>query len=115
MKRIIIISQLCTLFVAFFFVVMAINSIFETKPLMDKFLSFFVSIMPAILIILIPIFFRRYYKLSGLLYIGLATVYFFFFSPYNDLSQGWPILAIVVIPLFVFGLLHIFYDYKNLS
>lgn len=115
MKKTLHILQLLTLLVALFFVVMGVNALFESKPLMDRILSFLVSILPAILIILIPIFLRQNYKLSGWLYMGLAIIYFVFFRPYRDIAEGWPVLVIVVIPLFIIGAIHVLYDYKKIN
>ncbi|QWC00313.1 hypothetical protein KHQ88_01735 [Mycoplasmatota bacterium] len=114
MKKLIKISQFVTLLVSFFFVVMAIDSLFGNHILFDKILAFLISVLPAISIILIYVFFRNYYKLSGLLYIGLSIVYFFFFRPYSDFSQGWPVLIIVIIPLLGVGLIHLFF-YKKIK
>ena len=110
MKKTILVAQLATVLVAFIFVVFAISSLYTEEALVYRMLNFAILISPGILIVLVLIFFRNYYKISGLLYVGLGVIYFFFFRPYQDFSEGWPVLFMIIIPLVIIGVIYLIYE-----
>jgi len=112
MKKLINGSRLVVVMVALLFGLFSIDSLFEDIALGDKVLNFMILITPGLMILLVLIFFRHYYKLSGLMFLGMGVIYFFFFRPYIDFSQGWPVLLAIVVPFIIVVFIHIFYKSK---
>lgn len=113
MKKSIWIAQLVSVLVALVFVVFAIGALYTEEAFVYRVLNFLILISPGILIVLVFIFFRNFYKLSGLMYLGLGVIYFFFFRPYKDFEQGWPVLLLIILPLITIGIIHISYKDKT--
>jgi hypothetical protein len=115
MKKLIWSSRAVAVLVALMFAVFSIDSLYEDVALGDRILNFMILITPGLMIMLVMIFFRHYYRISGLMYLGLGIIYFFFFRPYADFSQGWPVILLIVLPLISVGLIHLLYNVNHKS
>jgi hypothetical protein len=115
MKKIIWSSRVVAILVALLFAVFSIDSLYEDVAIGDRILNFMILMTPGLMILLVMVFFRHYYKISGLMYVGLGVIYFFFFRPYADFSQGWPVIFMIVLPLILVGLVHLFYNVNHKS
>ncbi|QLY40854.1 hypothetical protein HF295_08300 [Hujiaoplasma nucleasis] len=113
MKKSIWIAQLVSVLVALVFVVFAIGALYTDEAFVYRVLNFLILISPGILIVLVFIFFRNFYKLSGLMYLGLGIIFFFFFRPYKDFEQDWPVLLMIILPLITIGIIHLLYKDKT--
>lgn len=117
MQKIVWVSRLVAVLVAVVFVVVSIERLYEDAALGDRILNFMILMTPALMILFVMIFFRHFYKTSGLLFIGLGSIYFFFFRPYANLNEGWPVLVLVILPLIGIGFIHFYFgrDSKRIS
>jgi hypothetical protein len=109
MKKIMFLTELIALAVASIFLMFAIDSLFASEALVDRILTFLILITPGLLIILVLIFFRSYYRIRGLMFLGLGLIYFFFFRPYKNFSSNWPVLLMIILPLIFIGCVYLFY------
>lgn len=109
MKKLILSSRVIAILVALLFALFSIDSLYEDVALGDRVLNFMILITPGMMILLVMVFFRHYYKISGLMYVGLGVIYFFFFGAYEDFSEAWPVIFMIVLPLISVGLVHLFY------
>lgn len=109
MKKIMFLTELIALAVASIFLMFAIDSLFASEALVDRILTFLILITPGLLIILVLIFFRSYYRIRGLMFLGLGLIYFFFFRPYKNFSSNWPVLVMIILPLIFIGCVYLFY------
>jgi hypothetical protein len=113
MKKLLLLTQILMGIVAITFLGVAFSSLFIGEPFVERLIDFLVLLSPGLMIVFVMIFFRKYYRISGLFYIGLAVIYFFFLRPYMDFSEGWLIILTFVLPLIFAGVIHMTYNDKS--
>lgn len=117
MKTLLIIARIIAAFIAVVFLSFGIVTLFIEELIVSRLVDFIILVSPGLMIIFALIFFRHYYRISGLIFVGLSIIYFVFFRPYLDMSIGWPIITIILLPLFVSGIVYMVYkdSYQQLK
>jgi len=109
MKRLLIFTQLMTSFIGVVFIVISLSMYFRGMAFFEVFLDSLIMFLPGLMIMGILVFFRTYYRIGGIVYLGIAMIYYFLLSPYFYLLQEWPWIVFVVFSLMFSGIVHLFY------